>query len=191
MWAQQGWGRILTDAHTGWSLRHWGLGTVLGTESDPPTWTPSTLPGLLSCPLAGPCAAPPHPVSPFLPILFYHFLFLSHHGINFSHIFGQVELGVSVPHSPVPLFPYHHKFPFIFGSLNIFIWKELRQAKLISLSSHFSHLISLSPTELKLGTLPPPRTLVSCLFEVRATVTDTVFNCTYRCLLSIFTVNFI
>lgn len=38
---------------------------------------------------------------------------------------------------------------------------------------------------------PPPRTLVYCLFEVCAEVTDTVFNCTYRCLLGIFTVNFI
>lgn len=37
----------------------------------------------------------------------------------------------------------------------------------------------------------PPRTLVYCLFEVCAAVTDTVFNCTYRCLLGIFTVNFI
>lgn len=37
----------------------------------------------------------------------------------------------------------------------------------------------------------PHRTLVYCLFKVRAAVTDTVFNCTYRCLLGIFTVNFI
>lgn len=65
------------------------------------------------------------------------------------------------------------------------------KTKLISLFSNFSLLVSPSPAELKLGTPPPPRTLVSCLFEVCATVTDAVFNCTYRCLLGIFTVNFI
>lgn len=56
------------------------------------------------------------------------------------------------------------------------------------------HLVSPNPTEFKLGppsTRPAPRTLVYCLFEVCAAVTDTVFNCTYRCLLGIFTVNFI
>lgn len=106
-----------------------------------------------------------------------------------SYFFGQVELGAS--HTPLFIpFPSYFPFPFLVF-MSIFIWTELRKTKLISPFSYFPYLVSPNPPELKLGTPLTPRTLVYCLFEVCATVTDTVFNCTYRCLLGIFTVNFI
>lgn len=129
---------------------------------------------------------------PLLPILFSHFLISSLTIKLISSIFfGQVELGVSP--SPILLFltiPSSPRLFFFFVFMNIFIWTELRKTKLTSLFSHFPHLVSPNPTELKLGTPPTPQN-TCILFEVCAAVTDTVFNCTYRCLLGIFTVNFI
>lgn len=120
-------------------------------------------------------------------VIFYLF---SHHKINFFHIFWSGRIGRVLP-SPILLFlTIPSSPPLIFVFMNIFIWTELRKTKLTSLFSHFPHLVSPNPTELKLGTPPTPQN-TCILFEICAAVTDTVFNCTYRCLLGIFTVNFI
>lgn len=95
-----------------------------------------------------PLLPPPFPTSS---IIFYLF---SHHEMNFFHIFWSGRIG-RVLHSPLLLISLPSQAPFSFlVFMNIFIWKELRKMKLISLSSHFPHLVTPSPTKLKLG--PPP-----------------------------------
>lgn len=118
----------------------------------------------------GPLFLPTLLNSPSHPRSFFNLLLIS---IIF---FGQIELGG--PHTP--LFSYFLPIPisFLFGLYGyIYMDRIKKKTKLISPFSHFFHLISSASPELKLGP-PHPQILVYCLFEVCATVTDTVFNCT-------------
>lgn len=83
-----------TDRHSHW---HW-------TPSHSPAMGPLFFPGWPSS------ASPSFPSSS---IIFYLF---SHHEINFFHIFWLGRIG-RVLHSPILLFPYHPKLPFLFWSL--------------------------------------------------------------------------
>lgn len=129
-------------------------------------------------PLVGPFLSP----SPSHPLLSL-FLISSPTMKLISFIFfGQVELRGS----HIPLFSCFVTIPtsLSFFGLHEYIYMDrIKKNKLISPFSHFPHLVSPNPTELKTWDPPIPRTHVYCLFEVCATVTDTVFNCTYRCLL--------
>lgn len=117
-----------TNTHTGTGLSH----------------SPAKAP---SGSLVGPCLLPSlsHPLLSF---------FISSLTMKLIHIFWSGRIG-RVPHSPVLLFPYHPKLPFLFlVFMNIFIWTELRKTKLISPFSH--PILSLqTPQSLNLGLLPP------------------------------------
>lgn len=133
-------------------------------------WTPSRPPPAMG-PLIFPGWPPLASLSfPSSSVIFYLF---SHHEINFFHIFGQIELGGS--HTPLfnPL-----TIPsslFISGLYEYIYMDRIKKSKI-----DFPFL-SLPPSCLpkpqRVNTWaspPPPRTLVYCLFEVRAAVTDSI-----------------
>lgn len=119
----------------------------------------------------------PSSASPSFPSSSIIFDLFSHHEINFFDIFWLGRIG-RVLHSPILLFPYHPKSLLFFGLYEYIYMDRIKKNEI-----DFPFL-SLPPSCLpkpqNLGLPPPllPRTLVYCLFEVRAEVTDTVFNCT-------------
>ena len=101
-------------------------------------------------------------------------------------IFWSGRIG-RVPYSPILLFSLPFQAPFSFlVFMNIFIWAELRKIYFPSRPISSPQ----TPQSLNLSLLPHPQN-TCILFEVCAAVTDRVFSCPYRCLLGIFTVNFL
>lgn len=123
-----------------------------------------------------------------LPLLPFFFISSPTMELISSIFFGQVELRGS--HTLLFSVSSPSQSPFLSGLHEYIYMDRIKKSTLISPFSHFPHLVSQKPTELKLGT-PHPQNTVHCLSVVCATVTDTVFSCTHRCLLGVSTAHFI
>lgn len=145
--------KMETDTHTGTGLL------------TPLPWVPSF--SLVGLPLLPP---PSHPLLSFL---------ISSPTMKLISLifFGWVELGESY----TPLFSCFLIIPSSLFFFGLYEYIYMDRIKKNEIDFPFLSLPpSCLPKPQNLGLPPPllPRTLVYCLFEVRAEVTDTVFNCT-------------
>lgn len=109
-------------------------------------------------------------------VRFFKNLF-SYHEINFFRIFAQVELRV-LPVPPAPIFSHCPKLPFLFWSSWIYLYSGFKINRYPY--SFLSPILPPKPHTAKTWAPSHPKTIAYCLFEVCASVTDTIFNCTYR-----------